>query len=173
MDSIIKIQEDLGLDPILITFSELEDEVIGWPSRFCRWMPEALENWRVETEIVERSDDSVTVRRTVTTPEGQLTSAYRRERYQKWTLEHLVKEESDLELLKYRPDPRYLDISPLATAVRKVGDRALVLHNFPGIWSKCLLCALPSKRWIASAAATASACRPTLASRRRWARLTS
>jgi len=76
----------------------------------------------------------VTVRRTITTPEGVLTSAYRRERYQKWTLEHLVKEESDLELLKYRPDPKYLDISRLAETVRTVGERALVLHNFPGVW---------------------------------------
>ncbi len=132
--SIVKIQEDLGLDPILITFSELEDEVIGWPARFFRWAPEAFENWKVKTEIAERSDDSVTVRRTVSTPEGQLTSAYRRERYQKWTLEHLVKAESDLELLKYRPDPQYLDISPLSEAMRKVGERALVLHNFPGVW---------------------------------------
>ncbi|TMC57548.1 MAG: hypothetical protein E6J26_06195 [Chloroflexi bacterium] len=132
--SIVKIQADLGLDPIVITFSELEDEVIGWPSRFFRWQPEACENWNVQTAVVERSDDSVTVQRTVTTPEGQLTSAYRRERYQKWTLEHLVKEESDLALLKYRPDPKYLDIGPLAEAVRSVGERALVLHNFPGVW---------------------------------------
>ena len=75
-----------------------------------------------------------TVQRTITTPEGVLTSAYRQELYQKWTLEHLVKEESDLELLKYRPDPKYLDISPLAETVRTVGDRAVVLHNFPGVW---------------------------------------
>ncbi len=133
-DSIVKIQEDLGLDPILITFSELEDEVTGWPSRFFRWEPEAFENWHVETTLTEQSDDSVTVQRTVTAPSGQLTSAYRRERYQKWTLEHLVKEESDLELLKYRPDPKYLDVSPLAEAIRKAGTRALVLHNFPGVW---------------------------------------
>ena len=65
--SIAKIQADLGLDPIVITFSELEDEVIGWPSRFFRWQPEACENWKVQTAVVERSDDSVTVQRTVTT----------------------------------------------------------------------------------------------------------
>ncbi len=133
-DSIIKIQAELGLDPILLTFSELEDEVIGWPSRFFRWMPEALENWQVKTDVVERGEDAVTVRRTIITPEGQLTSAYRRERYQKWTLEHLIKDERDLALLKYRPDPKYLDISRLTETIRIVGERALVLHNFPGIW---------------------------------------
>jgi len=132
--SIIKIQADLGFDPILLTFSELEDEVIDWPNRLLRWQPEAFENWRIQSELVEQSEDSVTVRRTITTPEGQLTSAYRRERYQKWTLEHLVKEESDLELLKYRPDPKYLDISRLSETVRTVGERALVMHNFPGVW---------------------------------------
>jgi hypothetical protein len=132
--SIIKIQEDLGFDPILLTFSELEDEVTGWPRRFARWAPEAFENWQIKTEVTDRSDDAVTVQRTITTPEGVLTSAYRQELYQKWTLEHLVKEESDLELLKYRPDPKYLDISPLAEVVRAVGDRAVVLHNFPGVW---------------------------------------
>ena len=132
--SIVKIQEDLGFDPILLTFSELEDEVVDWPNRLLRWQPEAFENWRIQSEVTEKSDDSVTVRRTITTPEGVLTSAYRRERYQKWTLEHLVKEESDLELLKYRPDPKYLDISRLTETVRTVGERALVLHNFPGVW---------------------------------------
>lgn len=134
VDSIIKIQENLGLDPIVLTFSELEDEVIDWPARYLRWAPEAFENWRVQTEVIDREDDAVTVRRTITTPEGQLTSAIRRERYQKWALEHLVKDERDLELLKYRPDPKYLDVTPLAELVRKVGDRAVVLHNFPGVW---------------------------------------
>lgn len=134
LNSIVKIQENLGLDPIILTFCEFEDEVIDWPRRFLRWQPEAFENWQVHTEIAERDSDSVTVRRTVTTPEGTLTSAYRRERYQKWAMEHLVKEESDLDLLKYRPDPKYLDIRPLAELVRTAGDRALVLHNFQGIW---------------------------------------
>lgn len=132
--SVVKIQEDLGLDPLILTFSELEDEVIDWPARFFRWNPAAFENWRVKTEIVSRDDDSVTVQRTITTPAGQLTSAYRRERYQKWAMEHLVKNEADLELLKYRPDPQYLDVTPLADLVRRVGDRAVVLHNFPGVW---------------------------------------
>jgi hypothetical protein len=132
--TIIKIQEDLGLDPIVLTFSELEDEVIDWPRRLFRWMPEAFENWQVKTEITGRDSDAITVRRTITTPEGQLRSEYRRERFQKWTGEYLIKDESDLELLRYRPDPKYLDITPLAELVRKVGERGLVLHNFPGVW---------------------------------------
>src|SRR5437868_779669 len=78
--SIIKIQADLGLDPILLTFSELEDEVTSWPRRLFRWQPEAFENWKIESEVSDRSDDSLTVRRTITTPEGVLTSAYRQER---------------------------------------------------------------------------------------------
>jgi uroporphyrinogen decarboxylase len=132
--TIIKVQEELGLDPIVITFSELEDEVIDWPRRLFRWAPEAFEKWRVATEIIDQDSDAVGVRRTITTPEGQLTSTYRQERYQKWTSEYLVKQERDLNLLKYRPDPQYLDVSPLAEVVRKVGDRGLVLHNFPGVW---------------------------------------
>lgn len=134
LNSVVKIQENLGLDPLILTFSELEDEVIDWPARFFRWDPAAFENWHVKTEIVSRDEDSVTVQRTITTPEGQLTSAYRRERYQKWAMEHLVKTESDLDLMKYRPDPNYLDVIPLADLVRQVGDRAVVLHNFPGVW---------------------------------------
>lgn len=132
--SIISIQENLGLDPIILTFSELEDEVIDWSRRFLRWDPAAFENWRVEIEVGEKDEDAAIVRRKITTPEGTLTSAYRRERYQKWALEHLVKTEDDLELLKFRPDPKYLDVSPLADYVRRVGNRAVVLHNFPGVW---------------------------------------
>lgn len=134
VESIIKIQEGFGFDPIFVSFSELEDEVVDWPARFFRWAPEAFENWQIDVEVIERDSDSETVRRTVTTPKGQLTSMYRQERYQKWTMEHLIKEEQDLELLEYRPDPKYLDVSPLAKVVRAVGDRGLVLHNFPGIW---------------------------------------
>jgi uroporphyrinogen-III decarboxylase len=74
------------------------------------------------------------IHRTVATPEGMLTSAYRKERYQKWAMDHLVKDERDLELLKYRPDPKYLDLSPLAEVIRQVGDRGLVLHVVPGAW---------------------------------------
>ncbi|MCC7161818.1 MAG: hypothetical protein IT331_04965 [Anaerolineae bacterium] len=134
VNSVIKIQEDLGLDPIILTFSELEDEVIDWPARFFRWNPAAFENWRAEIEVGERDDDATIIRRKITTPEGVLTSAYRRERYQKWAMDHLVKQESDLELLKYRPDPKYLDVSGLAEMVKRVGDRAVVIHNFPGVW---------------------------------------
>jgi len=132
--TIIKIQEDLGLDPILLTFSELEDEVIDWPRRSFCWTPEAFEQWQVKTEITARDSDSVGVQRTITTPKGQLTSAYRGERYQKWTGEYLIKEESDLELLAYRPDPKYLDIGPLTEIASKVGERGLVIHTFPGTW---------------------------------------
>ncbi len=133
-NSIIKIQENLGLDPIVLTFSELEDEVIDWPRRLFRWRPEAFEQWQVHTQITGQDGDAPTVRRTIITPAGRLTSEYRRERYQKWTSEYLIKEESDLDRLAYRPDPQHLDISPLAELVRKVGQRGLVLHNFPGVW---------------------------------------
>ncbi len=133
-DSIIKIQENLGLDPIILTFSELEDEVIDWPHRFLRWDPAAFENWRTELKVAGKDDDATLIERTITTPEGVLTSGYRRERYQKWAMDHLVKEESDLELLKYRPDPKYLDVSGLAEMVKKVGDKAVLIHNFPGVW---------------------------------------
>ena len=133
-NTVIKIQEDLGLDPIVITFSELEDEVIDWPRRLFRWQPEAFAQWQVDAQITGLDGDAPTVRRTITTPEGQLTSEYRRERYQKWTSEYLIKEERDLELLKYRPDPKYLNLGGLREMVRKVGPRGLVLHNFPGVW---------------------------------------
>lgn len=133
-NSVIRIQENLGLDPILVTFQEFEDEVVDWPKRYLRWAPEAFENWKVETEISGREGANYTVRRTITTPEGKLTSAYRAERYQKWTSEYLIKDEGDLELLKYRPDPKYLDVSRLAALVTKVGKRGTVLHNFQGPW---------------------------------------
>ena len=132
--TIIKIQEDLGLDPIVITFSELEDEVIDWPRRLFQWQSEAFAQWQVHIETGNGDGDAPVIHRTITTPEGQLTSEYRRERYQKWTSEYLIKDERDLALLKYRPDPNYLDLRGLKEMVRKVGTRGLVLHNFPGVW---------------------------------------
>jgi uroporphyrinogen-III decarboxylase len=134
LNSLIALQEDWGFDPIYLSFSELEDEVIDWPSRFFSWPTEAFEHWQVKKEIVGRDEDATTFRRTIITPAGQLTSQYRAERYQKWTMEYLIKEERDLGLLKYRPDPDLINVDRLAEVVKTVGDRGVVLHVFPGVW---------------------------------------
>jgi uroporphyrinogen decarboxylase len=134
LHSIIAMQEAWGFDPLFLSFTELEDEVIDWPGRYFSWSPAAWERWQVERRVVGWEDRVPTIQRIITTPAGRLTSQYRAEPCQKWTLEYLLKKEADLDLLSDRPDPALLNVDRLVTLVKAVGERGVVLHVFPGVW---------------------------------------
>lgn len=58
-NTIIALQEAWGFDPILITFNELEDEVINWPAGYAirpagQIFEARLDNLKVMTEEVRR-----------------------------------------------------------------------------------------------------------------------
>ncbi|MBU2496207.1 MAG: hypothetical protein KJ935_06910, partial [Candidatus Omnitrophica bacterium] len=134
--SIIALQENLGLDPIVITFSEHTGEVHLWPEKIFRWPDEALETWREEKQTIDRGPGFRVVRHVVTTPEGELRWTYRVEDNSLWPLEYMLKAESDLDLLQYRPDPQLLNIARLKEMALKVGDRGLFNHCIPGVWDQ-------------------------------------
>ena len=133
--SIVKMQEELGLDPVVVTKSLHFGEVEIYPRKLFTWPPEALVDWREEIRV-ERQADSRTVFTTVFTPAGKLTYAYRIRNYSLWPVEHLLKEESDLRLLEYRPDPRRLNISRVKRMVTQVGTRGFFTHIVSGVWNE-------------------------------------
>jgi uroporphyrinogen-III decarboxylase len=134
---IIEVQENLGLDPIIITMSE------RWFSshRFWRllydWPDEALETWQVE-ETSDTRHGSTDYCFVANTPAGALRWSYRVSAGQISELEPPIKREQDLELLKYMPRPDAANQATLIELVRQVGNRAFFTHNVAGIWGEAV-----------------------------------
>jgi uroporphyrinogen-III decarboxylase len=135
---VIEIQESLGLDPILITMDERWFSMHYFWRLLYGWPDEALDAWRVETKVTARSRGGVDYQFVATTPEGPVTWAYRAGRGQTNQLEPPLKEESDLVLLKYMPDPEQASLKKLTQLVQTVGDRAFFTHNTSGVWGEAV-----------------------------------
>ena len=76
------------------------------------------------------------VRRTIRTPDGDLSYTYRNDGKGRATFEHLLKTEADLDLLRHMPDPALLNIERLSRMVQRVGKRAVFHHCTPGVWDE-------------------------------------
>lgn len=134
--TIVSIQERLGLDPMVLTQQLHPGEVITYPDLLFSWPDDALAGWRERREVVGREADHQIVRRTVTTPEGELSYTYRLDDHTRSSFEHLLKRPEDLALLAYQPDPARLNIDRLARMVRLVDKRAVFHHVTPGVWDE-------------------------------------
>lgn len=136
VETIVKTQEDLGLDPIIVTASLHPGEWEVWPRRLMSWSEEAMETWRERTEVVEVETDARTLRVSIDTPRRPLSYMYRIDDNGVWPLEPLIKNPEDLELLAYRPDPMLLNLDPLKSMVAKARGRAFFRHAVPGVWDE-------------------------------------
>lgn len=136
LETIVAVQEELGLDPMVLTNSVHLGEVLDYPARIFSWPEVALANWQERREILEDRGSHRIVRRAIQTPEGGLSYTYRLDNHARTTFEHLLKEEADLDLLRYMPDPVLLDIGKLARMVGKVQKRAVFHHVTPGVWDE-------------------------------------
>ncbi len=136
VNTIVKTQEDLGLDPIIVTASLHPGEWEVWPRRLMSYPEDATETWRERTEVIEVESDSRTLRVAIDTPRGPLSYVYRIDDNGVWPLEPILKKPEDLELLTYRPDPMLLNIDPLKRMVAKARDRAFFRHAVPGVWDE-------------------------------------
>ncbi len=134
---IVHIQEQLGLDPIIVTIDDRWFSVHKYWRLLYSWPDEALENWRVSQEPVEKEKDFVVYQFTASTPQGPIGWSYRVGDSQVSHLERPLKEERDLDLLiKYMPEPESLNQDKLVTLVSRVGDQAFHTFNFIGVWSE-------------------------------------
>lgn len=136
LGSIVAVQEELGLDPVIWSYSEFIGEVVDWPASLFHWPAEALADWRIEEETVGQGPGYTELQRTIVTPKGSLSSRYRRQTDAKWILEYPMKEEKDLEILAHRPDPARIRVEALAHMVRTVGRRAFFMHVVSGVWNE-------------------------------------
>ncbi len=134
--AIVALQENLGLDPIVLTHTEHPGEVITFPAQLFPPSDDANTTWRERRQVIARAANHQIVRRTVTTPNGELWYTYRLDDHARATFEHLLKREQDLDLLRFMPDPATLNIERLTRLVQHVGTRAVFHHVTPGVWDE-------------------------------------
>jgi hypothetical protein len=134
VSSIVKLQENLGLDPILCTHSFFLGTVQRWGEKCMPWPADALENWRVVEEPLRAESSRRYFRRTIATPAGQFTYTFCIENHSCWQLDYLLKKPDDIQLVQYQPDPARADLSRLRSMIDKVGHRAFFTHSVSGIW---------------------------------------
>ncbi len=134
---LIELQEELGLDPIVVTVDDRWFSMHNYWRFLYSWSPEGLEHWNVKQEVIERGAGFVTYQFTVDTPEGVIDWSYTVGNAQVSEQARPIKEERDLDLLiKYMPPPETLIQDNLAAMVEMVGDRAFFTHNFIGVWGE-------------------------------------
>ncbi len=136
--TMVRIQEGLGLDPVLVTPDERRFSMHRYPRLLYSWPEEALETWRVREEVQEEDGRNFRTHRfTATTPEGPVTWSYRMGEGQVAEVEPAVKNERDLDLcIRYLPEPESLNQEKLKSMVDAGGDRAFWMHCFIGIWGE-------------------------------------
>lgn len=131
---IVRWQEKMGFDPMVCTFTEHVGESQYYPEKLFSWPEEALVNWRIE-DTVKRGATYRETRRVIHIPKGELTYAYRLEK-SVWPTEYLLKEEKDIELLQYRPDPALMNMDRMARMVESAKGRAIHVHSMPSVWGE-------------------------------------
>ena len=135
--TMVRIQEELGLDPVLVTPDERRFSMHRYPRLLYDWPEEALETWRVQEEVQEDGRNFRTHRFTATTPEGPVTWSYHMGEGQVAEVEPAVKNERDLDLcIRYLPEPESLNQDKLKAMVDTVGDRAFFMHCLIGVWGE-------------------------------------
>ena len=137
IDSIVKMQDDLGLDPMITTYSQMIGEVEIWP-RMLIPRPLEAENWVETIEELGIGDGWRELGHKIRTPDGDLDYSYRIERGFGTSCHDFLLEgpepETLLPAIRHFPDAELFDMSILSEMVAKVGDEAWWLHSPPGPW---------------------------------------
>lgn len=136
--TLVKYQTDLGLDPLMTTYSQHIGEHEVWARMLFHYPDEAYSDWDEYISEVDRTPTARTVQHRIYTPAGEGRYTYRLEGFSSWPLEYLIKEENDLDLLNFRPDPSLLILERFQEMIAKVGDRAWWLHHAPGPWEEAV-----------------------------------
>jgi hypothetical protein len=137
MGSIVKMQADLGLDPMMTTYGQHIGEAEIWP-RMLLPRPYETDTWVETFEETARGDGWREHAHKIRTPDGDLDYSYRTEDgFGTSCHDFLLKgdePEKKLPALRHFPSPDLYDMSVLKGMVEKVGDEAWWLHHPPGPW---------------------------------------
>ena len=127
MGSIVKMQSDLGMDPMITTYSHHIGEHEIWP-RMLFPHPFETDTWQESFEVTARGDGWREHQHTIHTPDGDLDYSYRTEDgYGTSSQDYLLKgdnPEGKLDAFRHFPSAELYDMRLLKRMVDKVGDDA-------------------------------------------------
>ena len=137
MGSIVKMQLDLGLDPMITTYSQHIGEHEIWP-RMLFPRPFETDTWVETFEVTAEGDGWREHSHTIRTPDGDLDYSYRTEDgFGTSCHDFLLKgdePETKLPALRHFPSADLYDMTVMKAMVEKVGDEAWWLHHVIGPW---------------------------------------
>ena len=137
MGSIVKMQQDLGLDPMITTYSQHIGEHEIWP-RMLFPRPFETETWVETFEMTSQGDGWREHSHRIRTPDGDLDYSYRTEDgFGTSCHDFLLKgdePEKKLPALRHFPSADLYDMTVLKGMTEKVGDEAWWLHHVIGPW---------------------------------------
>lgn len=137
LGSIVKMQADLGLDPMITTYSQHIGEMEIWP-RLLFPRPLETADWHETFYERARGEGWREHQHHIHTPAGDLDYSYRTEDgYGTASQDYMLKgdkPEEKLDALRYFPSAELYDMTILQGMVEKVGSEAWWLHHCPGPW---------------------------------------
>jgi hypothetical protein len=135
--SIVKMQQDLGMDPMITTYSQHIGEHEIWP-RMLFSRPYETDTWVEKFWERERGEGWREFQHEIHTPDGDLDYSYRVEDgYGTSSQDYLLKgdePEKKLDAFRHFPSADLYDASVLKSMVEKVGEEAWWLHHVVGPW---------------------------------------
>jgi uroporphyrinogen decarboxylase len=120
--------EHFGLDPIVWTVPLTPNGKKGEYHENGNIMSD---NWRIVSQPID-NEKYVTVRRSIITPKGTLTTVLQSNEYTTWVSEHLIKQKSDIEMISDYVTHPLCDKAAVEAEVDSYGDKALIRGHIPG-----------------------------------------
>ena len=137
MGSIVKMQQDLGLDPMITTYSQHIGEHEIWP-RMLFPRPFETDTWDEKFHVSATGEGWREHTHLIKTPDGDLDYTYRTEDgFGTSCHDYLLKgddPETKLAALQHFPPGDLYDMSVMKGMVDKVGEEAWWLHHVIGPW---------------------------------------
>ena len=137
MGSIVQMQRDLGLDPMITTYSQHIGEHEIWP-RMLFPRPFETDTWTETFHVSASGEGWRQHTHQIHTPDGDLDYSYRTEDgFGTSCHDYLLKgdePETKLAALAHFPGGELYDMSVMKGMVEKVGDEAWWLHHVIGPW---------------------------------------
>lgn len=137
MGSIVQMQQDLGLDPMITTYSQHIGEHEIWP-RMLFPRPFETDTWDEKFHVSATGEGWREHTHRIKTPDGDLDYSYRTEDgFGTSCHDYLLKgdePESKLAALRHFPPGDLYDMSVMKGMVEKVGEEAWWLHHVIGPW---------------------------------------
>ncbi len=129
--------EQMGMDGIVWIVPHKPDESKGQycdPSQgepgFLESKRVSTDDWRISSEQLEHPDYA-TVKFTITTPKGNLTTVLQSNEMTTWVSEHLIKEKTDIDIIAEFATSPTCDIDEVNKTVEQYGDKALIRGHIP------------------------------------------